>query len=128
MFILDTGFYSLFGDLGARHPYTAIDFEVSENGFYSIDVNWDDGEVEGIPFDGFVFLFDRAFDGVDDNGNIGFNDDAFDGRGISASRIDSLFLEQGVTHTVLLTTVNSSESRVLQGDLRIEGVSGTEAF
>ena len=117
-FTLDDGFYDRGGGGGPEdHPFTTVDFQVTEDGIYSIESNWDDGTGTGTIFDGFLFVFDEPFDGVDDSCSIAFDDDGTNG--IANSTIDGVFLEQGITYTALLTTFGSQTSTDLQGDLII---------
>lgn len=127
-FVLNEGFYDRAGGGGPEdHPYTQVDFQVTEDGIYSVESNWDDGTGTGTSFDGFLYLFDEPFDGVDDTGNIALDDDG--SNGLANSTIESVFLEQGVTYTALLTTFGGQAGNTnLQGDLLVGSLTGGSAF
>ena len=127
-FVLDDGFYDR-GSAGGPedHPYTEVNFQVTQDGFYSVESNWDDGTGTGTSFDGFLYLFDEPFDGADDSGNIAFDDDGTNG--LANSTIETVFLQQGITYSALLTTFGSQPGITnFQGDLLVGSLTGGSAF
>lgn len=127
-FILDQGFYDRgFGGGSSDHPYRAVEFEVSGDGLYSIESIWDDGVGNVNSFDGFIYIFNGLFDGVDDTSNIAFNDDK--GIDVDVSKIGSIFLRGGVKYTALLTSFDGeSGNDSLRGQLNIVSFEGNTAF
>ena len=123
---LDDGFYDRSGFGGAEdHPFSTVDFQVTEDGIYSIESNWFDGA--GGSFDGFLYVFDQPFDGIDDTGSIAFNDDGTNG--LANSTISTVFLEQGITYTALSTTFAGQAGNTgLSGDLVVGSLAGGGAF
>lgn len=124
-FTLNDGFYDRSGFGGdADHPFTQVAFEVSADGIYSLESDWDDGL--GGSFDGYLYLFDQMFDGTDDTNNIALDDDGPEGT--ADSRIESVFLEQGTTYYALMTSFGSQAGETgLMGDLRVGSLLGNTA-
>jgi hypothetical protein len=101
-FPLNQGVYERNDQAGTEFPYRVVPIEVSEDGDYTLEIDWQDLE-NGGSFDGYLYLLDEPFAGTDSTAFIS-NDDFLS---TATSRLTTA-LDAGITYYALLTTFSES--------------------